>query len=285
MRTVGMIGLGLLGTALAERFQRAGFTVVGFDIDPQRCQMLSERGGRSVTAAREVARSCGRLIFSLPDTQVVESVLDEIGTDLRPGTTIIDTTTGDPERTAHTGARLSTRGIHYLDATIAGSSEQVRAGDVIVMIGGETAAAEACADLFRSFAKEWFPLGPWGSGARMKLVVNLVLGLNRAALAEGLCLARAGGLDLAQTLHVLQAGAAYSRAMDAKGRKMIDGDFQPQARLSQHLKDVRLILAEAERAQAPVPLSTVHRALLEKAEAAGWGDADNSAVIRAFDAT
>jgi 3-hydroxyisobutyrate dehydrogenase-like beta-hydroxyacid dehydrogenase len=116
----------------------------------------------------------------------------------------------------------------------------------------------------------------------MKLVVNLVLGLNRAVLAEGLSLARSCGLDLPETLRVLRAGAAYSRVMDSKGPKMIAGEFQPQARLSQHLKDVRLILAEAERVGALVPLSRLHRDLLEAVEAGGWGEEDNAAVIRAF---
>jgi 3-hydroxyisobutyrate dehydrogenase-like beta-hydroxyacid dehydrogenase len=117
----------------------------------------------------------------------------------------------------------------------------------------------------------------------MKLVVNLVLGLNRAALAEGLAFARACGLDPGEALRVLRAGAAYSQVMDAKGRKMVDHDFRPQARVAQHLKDVRLILAEAERAGAAVPLSELHRQLLERVVAAGLGDADNAAVIRAFE--
>src|SRR5262249_5035308 len=115
------------------------------------------------------------------------------------------------------------------------------------------------------------------------LVVNLVLGLNRAVLAEGLSFARACGIAPAEALAVLKASAAYSRAMDAKGEKMLNEDFSPEARLSQHLKDVRLILASAAARAAPVPLSEVHRQLLEKAEGAGYGDADNSAVIKAFE--
>jgi 3-hydroxyisobutyrate dehydrogenase-like beta-hydroxyacid dehydrogenase len=117
----------------------------------------------------------------------------------------------------------------------------------------------------------------------MKLVFNLVLGLNRAALAEGLAFANACGLDPAEALRVLRSGVAYSRVMETKGPKMVGHDFRPQARLSQHLKDVRLILAEARRAGAAVPLSELHRALLERLEAAGLGDADNAAIIRAFE--
>ena len=113
----------------------------------------------------------------------------------------------------------------------------------------------------------------------MKLVTNLVLGLNRAALAEGIAFAQQLDLDLAQTLGVMRRSMAYSRIMDTKGEKMITQDFTPQAKLSQHLKDVRLMLAASS---LPLPLSETHRQLLEKAEALGYGEADNSAVIQAI---
>jgi 3-hydroxyisobutyrate dehydrogenase-like beta-hydroxyacid dehydrogenase len=282
-RTVGIVGLGLLGGALAERLLQNSFDVVGFDLNVERCQTLANLSISPAASAREVARRCDRLMLSLPTTAVVEAVLQEMAPELRPGLYIVDTTTGDPDRTASLGAELFQKGVQYLDATISGSSEQVRAMDAVVLVGGERTVAEACADLFGCFARVWYHVGPWGCGAKMKLVVNLVLGLNRAALAEGLSFAQACDLDLLETLRILQAGAAQSRVMDAKGRKMIERDFRPQARLSQHLKDVRLILAAAERAGARVPLSRQHAALLEQVQAAGWGDDDNSAVIRAYE--
>src|SRR5262245_54675767 len=263
-RSVGLVGLGLLGAALAERFLRSGLSVVGYDINPDRRELLATLGGQPAGSAVEVVRACGRVVLSLPTSAVVEAVLDEAAPALHAGLVVVDTTTGDPARTAALGARLAERGIGYLDATIAGTGEQVRAVEAVVMIGGERALAEDCRDLFACIAKEWFHVGPWGSGARMKLVVNLVLGLNRAALAEGLAFARACGLDPTEALRVLRAGTAYSRVMDAKGQKMVAHDFRPQARLAQHLKDVRLILAEAERAGAAVPLSELHRVLLER---------------------
>ena len=114
----------------------------------------------------------------------------------------------------------------------------------------------------------------------MKLALNLVLGLNRAALAEGLTFAAALGMDPAIALEILQAGPAWSRVMDIKGTKMLRREFTPEGAFRQHLKDVRLILAAAERAGSPVPLSSLHREILERVEAAGFGDADNSAVSR-----
>ena len=113
------------------------------------------------------------------------------------------------------------------------------------MVGGDGGAFDACRDLFDALARAAFHVGPVGSGARMKLATNLVLGLNRAALAEGLAFARSIGLDPAQALEIVLRGAAASRVADAKGPRMLAGDFAPEARLSQHLKDVRLILAEA----------------------------------------
>ncbi|HEX2473348.1 MAG TPA: NAD-binding protein, partial [Lacipirellulaceae bacterium] len=115
------------------------------------------------------------------------------------------------------------------------------------------------------------------------LVTNLVLGLNRVALAEGLVFAKAVGLEMQEALEVLLNSPAYSKTMDAKGPKMVDGEFAPQARLSQHIKDVRLILEEAARGGASLPLSSVHLDLLESAEAAGLGELDNSAIMRVIE--
>jgi 3-hydroxyisobutyrate dehydrogenase-like beta-hydroxyacid dehydrogenase len=282
-QTIGIIGLGLLGGALAQRLLDSGRALIGYDIDPARLDAFRAMGGQPADSAAAVSEVCDTVLLSLPTTDVVEAVIAQVDAHLRPGLIIIDTTTGEPERTARLGERLARRGVHYLDATVSGSSAEARKGNVVVMAGGGRAAFDACEDIFRSFAKQWFHVGPCGSGARMKLVVNLVLGLNRAVLAEGLALAERAGLDPALALEILKAGAAYSRAMDHKGERMLRRDFTPQARLSQHLKDVRLILAMGEGAGAKLPLSALHKQLLEGLEAAGLGHADNSAIIKAFE--
>ncbi len=280
---LGLIGLGLLGTALLERFLASGFRVVGFDVNAAARDRASSLGAEVVPSAGAVADQCRRIVLSLPDSNIARTVVDEIATRLKPGTTLIDTTTGDPDVMAALGARLAERQIDYLDATVAGSSAQARQKDVIVMVGGDETAFHQCSDVFDSFARGTFYLGPSGSGARMKLVVNLVLGLNRAALAEGLAFARAMKIDGAQALKVLEAGPAASAVMQAKGRKMLEGDFTPVARLSQHLKDVRLILEQAEKRGIALPLSAQHRELLERLERAGYGDCDNAGIIKAYD--
>lgn len=283
-RPIGLIGLGLVGSALAARLQQAGFCVVGFDVAPARQRAHKRLGGQTAGSAAEVFATCQRVLLSLPNSAVVETVLHEAAPQLRRGLRIIDTTTGEPDATARLGARLARRGVRYLDATIVGSSAQVCAGDVLVLAGGKKADFDAARDVFAAFAKQSFHTGPCGSGARMKLVVNLVLGLNRAVLAEGLTFAKHLGVSQKDALNVLKAGLAYSRIMDTKGDKMISGDFTPVARLSQHLKDVRLMLAAAARTGQRLPLSETHRELLERAEQLGLGALDNSAVIRAIEA-
>ena len=203
------------------------------------------------------------------------------GKGVSPPLTIIDTTTGEPEAVEALAGRLAARGVAYLAATISGSSGQIRRREGVLMVGGEPAAFEACADVFRAVAAEHaFHVGPAGSGCRAKLAVNLILGLNRAALAEGLVFAERLGLDLPGFLELARHTAAYSRVMDVKGRRMIEEDFAPEARLAQHRKDVGIILDCAARAGQRLPLSEAHRAILDAAIAAGDGDLDNAAIIR-----
>ncbi len=276
---MGLIGLGLIGSALAERLLGAGKRVVGWDLDPERVAALRQSGGEAAEAGQDVFSACRRVLLSLPSHREVAAVVEGAGASLRPGLTIIDTTTGDPASTEKLARVLGDRGITYLDATISGSSAQVRTGSVALMVGGDAEAFAASSDIFEAIGRQTFHTGPPGTGAKMKLVTNLVLGLNRAALAEGLAFAESLGLDLTLSLAVMRGSAAYSRMMDTKGERMIHADFAPDARLSQHLKDVRLIVDIGRQAGLPMPLSAAHRAVLEEAEAAGCGELDNSSII------
>jgi 3-hydroxyisobutyrate dehydrogenase-like beta-hydroxyacid dehydrogenase len=281
---VGLIGLGLLGAALAERLLRAGYSVIGHDIHTDRRREFAAFGGEVATDNPDAARRCRRILLSLPDSRAVSAVVAEIQPYLAPDALLIDTTTGDPTETALLAEELAGHRIAYIDATVGGSSEQARNGDVIVLAGGAAEHVDDARDILGAFARRVFHVGPCGSGARMKLALNLVLGLNRAVLAEGLAFARACGLDPALALEVLRDGPAYSRVMDTKGQKMLTGDFTPQARLAQHLKDVRLILDAAALRSAKTPLSQVHADILQSLADTGCGELDNSAVIRWFDA-
>ena len=255
--------------------------VIGYDLREECRSRLAKIGGEPVTSSRAVFESTRLVVLSLPDSGVVRELIEQAGKPCT-GTTIVDTTTGKPEAAVALGQHLAECGVEYLDATLTGSSSLARTGELVVTAGGSADAFARVEHLFRALAKQWFHVGPWGSGARMKIVVNLVLGLNRAVLAEGLTLARRCSLNLDTVLDVLRSSAAYSRAMDSKGRKMIDEEFSAEAKLNQHLKDVRLIVEAGEEAQAKIPFTRLHQTLLAKLESYGLGECDNSAIIRAF---
>jgi 3-hydroxyisobutyrate dehydrogenase-like beta-hydroxyacid dehydrogenase len=279
-RPIGLIGLGLMGSAIAARLRAAGFSVIGWDIAASARTQLRQLGGQPATSATDVFTRCDRILLSLPDSGITRALLRTVAPTLHYGHIIADTTTGDPRDTEELCRQIAPTGATYLDATISGNSDQVRRGEVLVMVGGLAPAFKVCQKLFATFATRTIYTGTTGSAARMKLVTNLVLGLNRAALAEGLSFARALKLDGEQVLEIFRASMAYSRIMDVKGEKMLRGDFKPQARLSQHLKDVRLMLAAATKAHTKLPLSETHKKILSAAEAAGLGQLDNSAIIR-----
>lgn len=280
---VGLIGIGLVGTALAENLLGRGFQVIGYDVKPDRCEALVRMGGEAVDRASEAASRTGRLFLSLWNTDTVCRIAEGPGGILEASPKpqcLIDTTTGDPDQTVALAARLASKGLPLLDATLSGSSEQVRMREAVFMVGGERSAFNSCRDLFDACAQQTFYLGPSGSGSKAKLANNLILGLNRLALAEGLAFARALGLDAAAFLELCKASPAFFCAMDVKGEKMVAGDFRPQSRIRQHLKDLEIMLTYAHKSQANLPLAAVHRRLLERAVERGDGDLDTSAVIR-----
>lgn len=283
MNEIGLVGVGLVGTGMAERLVASGFCVVGFDIDCKRREHLEALGGKAVGSSTEVAQQANRVVLSLPDTETVRQVVEGPGGILKATTLptyIIDTTTGDPEITIRLAQRLAERGICFLDATISGSSQQVRNRQAVFMVGGEKTVFEACKDVFDALSEKVFYLGPSGSGSKAKLASNLILGLNRLALAEGLVFASKLGLEPEALLELLKVTPAYSAAMDTKGKKMLSRDFAPESRIRQHHKDVSLILKYAEKTGQELPLSRVHLDILEKSIAAGDAEMDNAAVIR-----
>jgi 3-hydroxyisobutyrate dehydrogenase-like beta-hydroxyacid dehydrogenase len=285
---IGLIGIGLVGTALAENLLRGGYHVAGYDVNPERRDALDRMGGSICSNAAEVACRVRRVFLSLWNTDTVCQVVEGSGGILEGSDIpeiVIDTTTGDPDKTAELARRLAPKRVDLLDATLSGSSEQIRRRKAVFMVGGEASVFESCADLFDACAERSFYLGPSGSGSKAKLANNLILGLNRLVLAEGLEFGRALGLDAAVFLDLCKASPAYSCAMDVKGEKMVRGDFRPQSRIRQHLKDLEIMLEYAEKSGAALNLGQVHLDLLKRAVASGDGDQDTSAVIRHLGST
>jgi 3-hydroxyisobutyrate dehydrogenase-like beta-hydroxyacid dehydrogenase len=274
---VGLVGLGLMGQVYACRLGAAGFSIVGYDVDPTKQQAASHLGVRAGTLA-DIARDCEPIVLAVFNTDQVEDVVER---GLMPGAAgkiVLCTATCDPDRVAALGARIGRR-LRFLETPVSGTSVQVRNGDGLGLIGGDEAIAAAAAPVLDALFPRRRHVGKLGDGGRAKLAVNLILGLNRMALAEGLVFAERVGLDPAAFLEVARLSAAASQVMDTKGPKMVRGDFAPEGYVRQHLKDVHLMLDQARQVRQPLPLLEVHAEALEACVRQGQGDLDNSAVI------
>ena len=283
--TIGLIGLGLVGTALARRLLGAGLRVVGYDIDARRCAALTELGARAAGSVAELARECPRIVVAVFNTAQLEDVVEgKAGVLANPATApgprmVLNVTTSDPDRVAALAVRVAPKGLTLLEVPISGTSEQIVHGDGVGLIGGERAAFDAAADILDAICPKRYFVGAAGNGAKTKLAVNLILGLNRAALAEGLVFAERLGLDPRAFLEVARGSAAYSQVMDVKGGKMLERDFTAHGKITQHLKDVHMMLDHAGRARQELPLLQVVAQMLESCVRQGEGEWDNAAVI------
>ena len=284
-KPIGIIGLGLMGEVYARRLVDASRAVTGYDVDTAKGERLAAMGGKAAGSIAEVARACDVIILAVFNTDQCEEVTDAILAERGDGSnvTVLCTSTVDPDRIAALGARVIPRGLRFLETPVSGTSEQVRRGEGVGLIGGDRSVMEDVDDLLAILFPRRYHVGKVGDGGRTKLSVNLILGLNRAALAEGLVFARRLGLDPAAFLPVARESAAYSQIMDIKGAKMLNSEFTPEGRIRQTLKDVQLMLQQAEQHGQDLPMLKVHRDLLESCVRAGEGDDDNSGIIREID--
>jgi 2-hydroxy-3-oxopropionate reductase len=282
-KRIGFVGLGLMGSGMARNLIAAGFPLVGYDVDRNKVEAMVRAGGRKVESPEQIPAQVDVIILSLPNSHVVNGVvtdalrLFEAG---RRGLILIDTTTADPILSEGLAERLREKGIEMLDATLSGTSKMCAEREITLMAGGKEEVFKECEEIFCAIGKETSFMGKNGSGALTKLIVNLVLGLNRMVLAEGLALTKRLGMDQYRLLEVLKKSAAYSKAMDMKGSKMIEKDFlPPEGKLAFHLKDVQLILDLGKRCNFPLFLSSLHAQALASEVAKGRGEWDNADII------
>lgn len=280
---VGIIGVGLMGGVFAERLTKAGFQVVGYDVDATKSARLAGMGGRTAASVAELARQCDPIIVVVFSVDQVEDVIENgilsaVGESSNKA--VLCASTCDPDRVAALGERVSRRGLRFLETPVSGTSDQVRRGDGTGLIGGDPQLAAEFKPVLDAIYARTFHIGGYGDGSRAKLAVNLILGITRTALAEGLVFAERLGLDPGAFLEVAKASAAYSRVMEGKGPKMVRGDFTPEGAVAVSLKDATLMREQGRKAGQVLPLLEAYRGILEACAQRGEADLDNSSVIQ-----
>jgi 3-hydroxyisobutyrate dehydrogenase-like beta-hydroxyacid dehydrogenase len=276
---IGLVGVGLMGMAYAHRLRGAGLPVVGFDVDSARLEALAAIGGEKAASVDDVVRRCAVILVVVFSADQADGVLSEIAaSDGRPRTVVLSITC-DPARAVALSQRAAAADLRFIEAPVSGTSDQVLRGDGVGLIGGEVPDDAALTAMFDALMPRRFHVGKVGDGAKAKLAVNLILNLNRLALAEGLVLAERMGLDVKTFFDIARGSAAYSQVMDTKGGKMVSRDFAPHGRAAQALKDVRLMIAQAAGAGQQLPGCEIAASLLDSCVRHGEGDKDSTVIV------
>ena len=290
MARVGVIGCGLMGTAVAQRLVAAGFEVLAYDIDAAKREAIARTGASPESVASVVIAGCEINVICVFDTQQVENVIAGPGGGLDAiaqggtGTRIfVVSTTCDPGKLAALAARVAPSGAVVVEYPVSGTSRQVARGEGVGLTGGDPALIERAAPVLDAICARRHYLGEVGNASRAKLAVNLILGLNRAALAEGLVFAARLGLDPVAFLEVARGSAAYSAVMDVKGTPMAKREYaNVQSRVDQSLKDFTLMLEQARAQGQVLPFASVYARMMEDCLAHGEGEWDNAAILEAI---
>jgi 3-hydroxyisobutyrate dehydrogenase-like beta-hydroxyacid dehydrogenase len=284
--TVGVVGLGLLGHAVASRLVAAGHRVVGHDVVPARGDALKMLGGEPASSVAGVTAESEIVCTLLPSLDAVEHVVlgrGGIVDTARPGTTVVQMSTISPTLTEKLARDVTARGHGFLDCPVSGTSGMVERGNGVIFVGGERALFDRWQATLAAVLPRPIFVGRAGQAMTLKLVANLLVALHSAAAAEALTMARRAGLDLGLVLDVLGSGAATSRMLEVRGPLIAQGEFPPQMKLDLFMKDLHLIQDAARAVDAPLPLTDVAERLYAAVAAEGHGGEDLAVVARVFE--
>jgi 3-hydroxyisobutyrate dehydrogenase-like beta-hydroxyacid dehydrogenase len=283
VKSVGFIGLGLMGGPMAANLARAGYPLTVYNRSAAKAEPLQALGARVASSPKEVAEASEVVITMLSDAAAVEAVLHGEGGLLagaRQGLTLIDMSTVAPSQSRRIAAELEKCGFKMLDAPVMGSTGPAQAGTLEILVGGEEEVFKAQHDLFEVMGQSAYHLGPQGSGAQAKLSMNLLVAAQVESLSEALVMAVKAGLDLQQVGQIISASNIASNLIKRKVDTIVSGDFQPAFPLKHLHKDLGLMVNTGVEVGVTLPATGVIHQLYNAAMARGHADEDFAAIYR-----
>ncbi|MEA2935831.1 MAG: hypothetical protein QOD74_2477 [Variibacter sp.] len=285
--TVGVIGLGIMGGAIARNLVEAGWDVVGFDTDPTRCDAIGKNNVRIAGDAAAVAREAAVILTSLPKPESLAEVAQAIADAALLRRIVAELSTFAIKDKDSARATLAAAGHTLLDCPLSGTGAQAQVRDLVVYASGDKQAIAALEPVFADFARAAHDLGDFGNGMRMKFVANLLVAIHNVASAEAMVLGMKAGLDPAQVLQLATAGAGNSRVLELRGPMMVEnryGGDNLTMRVATWQKDMQVIADFAREIGAPTPLFAATEAIYNAALATGRGDEDTASVCAVLEA-
>ena len=285
-RTVGIIGLGIMGGAISRNLIERGWAVVGFDTEPLRRRELERSGVTIADGAGSVAARAAIIMTSLPNADAANAVATQIAGCGQPARIVVELSTLTIADKLHFKAILEPAGHIALDCPLSGTGAQAAVRDLVVYASGDSAAIAKCRDLFADFAKQSADLGAYGNGSRMKFVANHLVAIHNVASAEAMLLAERAGLDLDQVIEMVAPGAGGSRMFQMRAPMMAKRSYEPATmRISTWKKDMAIIAEFASELGCETPLFTTTQPVYAQAMAMGLGDQDTAAVFEVLKAS
>jgi 3-hydroxyisobutyrate dehydrogenase-like beta-hydroxyacid dehydrogenase len=277
---IGVIGLGVMGSAMARNLLRAGHQVLGFDIDDQKRSALADIGGEVASSAGEVAGAVEMVLLSLPTTSALSAVAEEIAHSARPGLVCLEAGTFPLQAKLEAREVLTPAGVDLLDTPVSGTGLQAADATLVVFASGSREGFDRARPIFEAIGRSTHYLGEFGNGSKMKYVANLLVALHGLAAAEAHVLGIAAGLDPARVQEVMEDGVGSSKIFEIRGPMMVADDYPAAARLDILLKDATLIRDYARSVGAPTPLLDAAVPVYARSSEAGLGDLDAAALCR-----
>ena len=277
---VGFIGLGLMGSRLTRRLHAMGWNIQAWNRSSQPADEMRKDGIAIAESMANLVAESDVILSSLANDAAVRSVYLGKGGVLstaEPGTIILEMSTISPELSRLLHREAHKRGINFLDVAISGSTPAVEAGTITLLAGGDVDTFEQCISLYESIAKQWFLIGPGSSGILMKLVVNLLLGVDMQAIAEAVSLGEHLRIDRSVLLDVLFKTTVIPPAFAGKVQKIKDNEYSPEFPLRLMSKDMDLVMDAAKTSGADLPAASVAQSVLVS-NLSSNGDQDLSAI-------
>jgi 3-hydroxyisobutyrate dehydrogenase-like beta-hydroxyacid dehydrogenase len=276
---VGVIGLGIMGSAMSANLVRAGFAVNGYDVLPARRAALKKAGGHPARGIGEAVRQAPFVITSLPSAQALLEVAAGIAAAGNGGQLVIETSTLPIAVKEEARAILSSASVTLLDCPLSGTGAQARVRDLAVYASGPRAACRKCAPVFDGFARTHFYLGEFGTGSKMKFLANLLVAIHNVSAAEALVLGMKAGIDPALAVKVLGDGAGSSRMLQVRGPMMARGAYSDATmKVAVWQKDMKIIAEFARELACPTPLFNATAPIYDAAMEQGFAEADTASV-------
>jgi L-threonate 2-dehydrogenase len=283
-KTAGVIGLGIMGGAIARNLMERGWTVVGYDLNSATRTNMAAIGVEAVSSTAGVVQKAEAILTSLPSAAALASVAREIAVAGPSGRIVIETSTMALDDKLRFGEVLRAAGHIPLDCPLSGTGAQAKVRDLVVYASGDSAAIAAVTPVFADFAKQSADLGAYGNGSRMKFVANLLVAIHNVATAEAMVLAMKAGLDLNQVIELVGPGAGGSLMFQMRAPMMAQDRYEPATmRISTWQKDMAIIAGFAEGLGVATPVFSATAPVYDQAMAMNLGDKDTAAVCKVLE--